>query len=217
MLSIGLVISLILQTAVAPKYRDLVGQTTTVCGAVVAYTESNCRIQLHIDRPSWEAAFYVLIPAEAASAFPPFPEDRYLFQNICVTGVVGADGRGIPHVVATQPGQITINDARPVPTFGVEAVRSCEPEFQKPRLIKDVKPSYTADALRAKVEGAVLLDAVVGTDGKVSEVRTVVGLHPELDRSSEEVLAMWLFQPATRGGVPVPVRVQVEMTFTLRR
>ena len=85
-----------------------------------------------------------------------------------------------------------------------------------PRVIRQVKPQYTPEALTAGVEGRVVLECVVGVDGKVSEARVITPLRPDLDREAIDALSEWLFVPGQRDGKPVRVRLEVEMTFTLR-
>ena len=85
-----------------------------------------------------------------------------------------------------------------------------------PSILEEVKPSYTPAALLAHVEGMVKLDCVVRADGTVTDIRIVEPLHPQLDEASTRALEQWRFKPGTKNGEPVPVRVEIEMTFTLR-
>jgi protein TonB len=88
-----------------------------------------------------------------------------------------------------------------------------------PTLIKEVKPNYTAEAMRAKIQGVVTLEAVVLADGTVGPVRVTRSLDPNfgLDQEAERTVKLWRFNPATnRVGERVPVLVEIEMTFTLR-
>src|SRR5438067_1914833 len=89
----------------------------------------------------------------------------------------------------------------------------------QPRLLKDVKPQYTSDAMRAKIQGGVLLEVVVNVDGTVGEVRVVRSLDRwyGLDDQAVNAAKMWRFTPGTKDGQPVPVLVTIEMTFTLGR
>lgn len=91
--------------------------------------------------------------------------------------------------------------------------------ISSPRLIKEVKPNYTADAMRAKIQGVVTLEAVVLEDGSVGPVRVTRSLDPNfgLDQEAERTVKLWKFEPGTnRLGQRVPVLVEIEMTFTLR-
>lgn len=87
-----------------------------------------------------------------------------------------------------------------------------------PKLLFEVKPSYTADAMRAKIQGVVTLEAVVMPDGTVGNVQIVRSLDPTfgLDQEAIRTVKRWRFAPGTRMGQPVPVLVEIEMTFTLR-
>jgi TonB family protein len=86
-----------------------------------------------------------------------------------------------------------------------------------PRLIKDVKPHYTSEAMRAKVQGAVLVECVVLTDGTVGDLKVVRSLDKVygLDEEAIKAAKQWRFAPGTREGVPVPVLITIELTFTL--
>ena len=87
-----------------------------------------------------------------------------------------------------------------------------------PKLLVEVKPTYTADAMRAKIQGVVTLEAVVMPDGTVGNVQIVRSLDPTfgLDQEAIKTVKRWRFAPGTRMGQPVPVLVEIEMTFTLR-
>ena len=88
-----------------------------------------------------------------------------------------------------------------------------------PRLIKETKPHYTPDAMSAKIQGAIMLEAVIRRDGTVGEVRVVRSLDKEfgLDEEAVKTVKEWRFAPGKKDGVDVPVLVEIEMTFTLRK
>lgn len=87
-----------------------------------------------------------------------------------------------------------------------------------PRVLAEVKPSYTADAMRAKIQGVVMVEAVVREDGSVGQVQVTRSLDPTfgLDQEAIKAVRRWRFAPGTRFGQPVPVLVEIELTFTLR-
>jgi TonB family protein len=87
-----------------------------------------------------------------------------------------------------------------------------------PRVIREAKPQYTADAMRAKVQGTVVLECVVLPDGTVGRVDVVRSLDPTfgLDQEAVKAAKQWRFEPGTRFGEPVAVLVTIELTFTLR-
>ncbi len=89
---------------------------------------------------------------------------------------------------------------------------------QLPQPLREVKPQYTADAMRAKVQGTVLLECVVLPDGSVGSVEVVRSLDSTfgLDQEAIKAAKQWRFRPGTRFGEPVAVLVTIELTFTLR-
>lgn len=89
---------------------------------------------------------------------------------------------------------------------------------QLPRLLREVRPQYTSDAMRAKVQGAVLLECVVRPDGSVGDVQVARSLDPTfgLDQEAIKAAKQWRFAPGTRLGEPVSVLITIELTFTLR-
>ena len=87
-----------------------------------------------------------------------------------------------------------------------------------PRLIREVRPNYTSDAMRAKIQGVVVLECVVRPDGSVGDVQVIRSLDSTfgLDQEAISAAKKWRFAPGTRQGEPVPVLVSIELTFTLR-
>ncbi|MEI6669681.1 MAG: TonB family protein [Acidobacteriota bacterium] len=90
--------------------------------------------------------------------------------------------------------------------------------IENPVLRREVKPQYTADAMRAKIQGTAVLDCVVKADGTVGECGVVRSLDSTfgLDQEAVKAARQWRFLPGKRLGQPVPVLVTIELTFTLR-
>jgi len=87
-----------------------------------------------------------------------------------------------------------------------------------PRVIQEIRPQYTADAMRAKVQGTVWVECVVLPDGTVGEATITKSLDSVfgLDHEALKAAKRWRFIPGRRLGQPVPVLVTIELTFTLR-
>jgi periplasmic protein TonB len=87
-----------------------------------------------------------------------------------------------------------------------------------PRLVREVKPQYTADAMRAKVQGMVLVECIVMPDGTVGDAKIIRSLDSVfgLDQEALKAARQWKFLPGMRQGEPVPVIITIELTFTLR-
>ena len=118
----------------------------------------------------------------------------------------GSDGPG----VGTRPGTGAGEGDRPF-VDGAPGVTS-------PRPLVEQKPEYTVNAISARVQGAVLLEATVLPDGSVADVRVLKAMEPShgLDGKAAEALRAWKFLPGTYQGRPVAVKVLVELYFTLR-
>ena len=69
-----------------------------------------------------------------------------------------------------------------------------------PTLVREVKPSYTAQAIAARIQGTVLMSAVVLADGTVGEVTVIRSLqmHNGLDAQAVSATKQWLFNPGRR-------------------
>ena len=85
-----------------------------------------------------------------------------------------------------------------------------------PKVVKDVKPSYTPEAMRARMSGAVQVECVVLPDGTVGDARVTSSLHPQLDAEALKAVRQWRFEPGTKDGKAVPVQVSITMTFTFK-
>ena len=80
------------------------------------------------------------------------------------------------------------------------------------------KPQYTSPAMRAKIQGTVLLECIVLPDGTVGRVEVRRSLDPTfgLDQEAIKAARSWRFRPGIRRGNPVAVLVTIEMAFALR-
>jgi TonB family protein len=88
-------------------------------------------------------------------------------------------------------------------------------EMRPPDPLRKVDPKYIADAMRERVEGTVRLSAVIRKDGHIESVELLKHLDDRLDRTAEEALAKWQFEPARRDGTPVDVDAVFEIPFRL--
>ena len=87
-----------------------------------------------------------------------------------------------------------------------------------PQPVKEVKPEYTAAAMRARIQGTVWLAVVVLANGDVGDVTVTKSLDQEhgLDQAAVDAARQWKFKPGTKDGKPVAVEVTIELTFTLK-
>ena len=134
----------------------------------------------------------------------------------------------VSHAALAAPGTIQSTAAQQPPTASKPAspekpwppagVVRMSKDITAPRLIKESKPQYTADARRAGIQGVVHVEAVIQTDGTVGEVRVSQSLDKKFGLDDQAVAALkdWRFTPGQKDGTVIPVLVEIEMTFTLR-
>jgi periplasmic protein TonB len=134
-------------------------------------------------------------------------------------GVVG----GVPAIGGSPTGVLAeaIGSARSVPVPiktpdppPVKRIRVAS-RVVEANLIHDVAPQYPPEAGRARVEGTVVLMAVIGTDGSVKDVRVESGL-PMLAQAAIDAVRQWRYKPYMIDGEPVEVDSRITINFTLR-
>jgi TonB family protein len=112
-------------------------------------------------------------------------------------------GSGIPEQAAAQDSQTVYRKGD---------------DITLPKVVYEVKPLYTRDAMRAGIQGSIALEAVVLEDGTVGDVEVVRSLDTVygLDNEAVKALKQWRFEPGTKDKKPVKVRCEVEMSFKLK-
>jgi TonB family protein len=85
-----------------------------------------------------------------------------------------------------------------------------------PKKITAPQPRYTEEARKARIQGTVILQAIVDADGKISNIKIIKGLPLGLDLSAIETVKEWLYEPATREGLPVAVYMNLMINFSLQ-
>ena len=99
--------------------------------------------------------------------------------------------------------------------FGGGAYR-LGPGVVAPTLLKQVRPTYTAEALRLKIQGTVVLEVVVGRDGIPLAIRVTRSLDPGgLDQEAITAVRGWRFTPGRVGDTPVDVLVTILLDFRI--
>lgn len=87
---------------------------------------------------------------------------------------------------------------------------------QDPRYARDFQPEYPSNELRAQRDGVAVVRVLIGTDGRVKEVREVSATSPAFfEATRRQALAKWRFKPATRGDVPQESWKQITARFLI--
>jgi periplasmic protein TonB len=118
-------------------------------------------------------------------------------------------GIGSSVAIAVPPVPDPAPPARPAPVRVGQGVR-------EPRKIVDVTPIYPPIALNARIEGAVILEAVINERGEIERVK-VLRSQPLLDAAAVDAVRRWRYTPTLLSGVPVSVLMTITINFTLGR
>lgn len=113
-------------------------------------------------------------------------------------------GNNKPEVVETPP-----------PPKPPEAPVRVGGHIRAPQKTRDVRPTYPPIAQSARVQGIVILEATIGLDGAVKDVKVLRSI-PLLDQAAIDAVRQWVFTPTLLNGVPVPVIMTATVQFTLQ-
>ena len=151
--------------------------------------------------------------AHVTQEAPPTPVEN---AGGVVGGVLGGVVGGIPAGVLS--GVLSSSRSVPIPAktpdpMPVKRIRVAA-RVVEANLIHDVAPQYPPEAGRARIEGTVVLLAVIGTDGSVKDVRVENGL-PILAQAAIDAVKQWRYRPYMIDGEPVEVDSRITINFTL--
>jgi protein TonB len=85
-----------------------------------------------------------------------------------------------------------------------------------PQRLLAPSPPYTEDARKGRIQGIVILEAIIDAMGNVTNVKVLKGLPMGLSDTAVEAAGKWKFKPATRNGAPVPVFFNLTIRFSLQ-
>jgi len=177
---------------------------------------------------------YLQPPSAAGSNAPKFqapkPRSTYTPTSTGITAPARETQEAPPPLVGTTgvvaggvPGGVfseAMGSARSVPTvpkapepMPTKRIRVAS-RVAEANLIHDVTPQYPPEAGRARIEGMVVLMAVIGTDGTVKDMRVESGL-PILAQAAMDAVKQWRYRPYMVNGEPVEVDSRITINFTL--
>jgi len=89
-------------------------------------------------------------------------------------------------------------------------------DIKAPVIINKVEPVYNEEARKARIMGIVIVEATIGQDGLVKNVRVLKPLPFGLDQAAVDAVKQWTFMPATFNGQPVDVLFNLTVNFKLQ-
>jgi periplasmic protein TonB len=125
-------------------------------------------------------------------------------------GVFGA----VPFTLANNPHADVLRIApNPMPRATLSKVRVSSGVVQA-LLVHQVRPQYPQLALQARIQGMVVLQAMITKDGTVQDLRVVSG-HPLLTEAAIVAVKQWRYRPYHLNNEPVAVDTEINVNFTL--
>jgi protein TonB len=141
-------------------------------------------------------------PIEPPAAITPEPETIPAgFERSIESGTIVGDA-------------LTVETPPPPPVSDLP--RRVGGVIKQPQKIRDVPPVYPAMAIAARVEGTVIIEAVIGPDGAVKNA-TLLRSIALLDLAALDAVRQWQFTPTLLNGQPVPVIMTVTVRFSLQK
>jgi len=86
----------------------------------------------------------------------------------------------------------------------------------EPEITHKVKPDYPQAAVAAALQGNVILEGVIGEDGKVRDITVVLSAHPLLDAAARKAWGEFQYKPARRNGTPESRRLRQPFLFNFK-
>jgi TonB family protein len=85
--------------------------------------------------------------------------------------------------------------------------------MSSPVAVRKVDPKYPTSLMSARVEGEVVLYAIIRADGSIDSIQVLKSLDPQLDRNAIEAVVRWKFSPAMKDGTPVDIEAVIHIPF----
>ena len=152
-------------------------------------------------------------PVEAPTAVRPEPAGEEIsgieggVEGGVPGGVAGGVVGGLPEAPPPPP--------PPPPPAALKGPVRIGGQVRMPTLIRRVEPTYPPSAVSARLQGVVILEAIVNEEGTVKEVKVLRSVNPLLDREALTAVRQWRYQPVVLNGTPVPFVLTVSLSFSL--
>jgi protein TonB len=159
-----------------------------------------------------------VLPPVKLDAAPPQPGTALVPESDQpLSALTGPPVSGLPISIGRAPERLGVGAVSMLaapPPAGIQPV-PVGGHIREPRRIAYVPPAYPVVAQTARVEGIVILEAIIDERGAVRDVRVLRSI-PLLDRAAIDAVSRWRYLPTQLNGVAVPVIMTVTVSFTLR-
>jgi protein TonB len=127
-----------------------------------------------------------------------------------LAAVPGGTGTGVPNSVINN----IVQSVPAIPKIVAPPKVRVSSGVAQGLLIRQVNPAYPPIAMQARIQGTVVLQAVIAKDGTVKDLRVISG-HPLLVPAALNAVQFWRYKPYVLNDQPVEVDTQVIVNFTL--
>lgn len=125
-------------------------------------------------------------------------------------GIPGGTGSGVPNSVINN----IVQTVPAMPKIAAPSKVRVSSGVAQGLLIHQVKPAYPPIAMQARIQGTVVLQAMIAKDGTVKDLRVISG-HPLLVPAALDAVQLWRYKPYLLNDQPVEVDTQINVNFTL--
>ena len=203
-----------LDDALPATATELTGNISRVCAVTV----------LPRDAPEWRAQTSLFLEFRLDALSPPRISDAVLLSGIFsnkpmtrnrLAGCLGAMPTGFAASAKALANPMERQRPPPPPAAPVRVGGNFIGAIKPPQKTRDVRPEYPPLAKTGRVQGIVIIEAVIGRNGAVMEAKVLRSI-PLLDGAALEAVRQWEFTPTLLDGVPVPVIMTVTVQFTVQ-
>ena len=202
----GVVIAPLMAVDVLPKPRTVIGAFAAQ-PAPPPPPPPAAPPSVHTIKPSPVTPSSSSAPLEAPDSIEP--EET----TASAIGQPGGVPGGLPNGVVRGTGLLPTVPIAPPPPAPTQPL-PVGGRIKEPAKLRHVPPIYPPIAQQARVEGRVIIEAIIGVDGRVKEARVLLS-KPLLDQAALDAVKQWVFTPTLLNGVPVPVKMTVTVNFQL--
>lgn len=175
---------------------------------------------------SWEKDSRSFIQMQRYKPPPPPKEEKPEEQVVKKKKQVLA--KPIPQQEMVDLDNLTIEDDDIELVYNIDDIDFDEPEalpdgplrvggdVKAPKLVNRIDPKYPEIARKARIQGIVILEAIINKQGDVTDVKVLKSLNSLCDQAAMEAARQWKFEPGTQNDIPVDVVMTLTVQFQLK-
>jgi TonB family protein len=212
-MALGLAVAVVIAGCASPPSADIDAAKAAVEKAAAAQGAQYAPESLKAAEAAL-AALDAELKTQEAKWFPSYEKAASLAADAKAAGEKAAAEAAAAKEKADAAAAAEKAAAEAVEQARKEAVR-VGGKIRPPTKTKNVTPVYPAAAKAAGVQGVVIIEAVIGADGKVADAKVLRSV-PDLDGAAVAAVKQWEFTPTLLNGKPVPVVMTVTVNFKLK-